>query len=74
MNVVRWSDGSKAYFQNISNCSDFANLVYGCSGGFVTISSPMGTRVCEIYGVRWRRPAPNAGGSASYETRSCRYK
>ena len=38
---------------------------YGCSGGFIKISNPQGTRVCEVSGVAIRE------GNLNYRAKNC---
>ena len=85
MNTRSWKSGSKAYFQNLNSCGGADATFFYCSGGFVTISSPMGTKVCEISSANWSRDLiknkgsfsysySQEGGKVSYRIGSCRYK
>jgi hypothetical protein len=66
MNTVRWRSGDKVYFQNLTSCTDWGKM-YSCAG-YATITSPMGTKVCEAPSVRWGE------GNYDYMTEKCRYK
>lgn len=70
LNAVKWKNGSKVYFNNLNECRDagMSGTYYNCRG-FVTISDPMGTKICELGSVVW-----NLGGHIRYTTRQCRYK
>jgi hypothetical protein len=69
INAMRWDDGSKIYFQNINNCIDSSNTdFYICSGGFATISNPMGTKICNLQKVAFQERR------VWYSTGNCRYK
>jgi hypothetical protein len=68
MNTVRWEDGSKARFENLTYCYDAGNEWYYCNGGYVSISNPMGIKVCELKDINWMR------GKYWYEPKTCRYK
>jgi len=82
MNAVRWSDGSTAKFQNLGGCSfshaDGVSNYFDagvCTTGFVTISSPMGTRICTVTNAGYGRFIQNKdSGGVSYKTGECRYK
>ena len=72
MNAVRWNDGSKATFQNLGGCNFVQGEPYRdvglCFAGFVTISNPMGSKICSITRVGYQF------GQIVYETGNCRYK
>ena len=79
---MRWNDGSKATFQNLGGCtfyqgdgvSSFIDAGQ-CTAGFVTISSPIGTKICSITKVGYARFVQVKGsGGVAYETGNCRYK
>ena len=82
MNTVKWEDGSKATFQNLGGCSfshadGVSNFLDGgvCTTGFVTISSPMGTRICTVTDASYARYFQLKGnGNVAYKTGECRYK
>ena len=75
MNAVKWNDGSKVFFQNINRCS---SLSYGnndkgwyyCTGGYATITNPMGTKICDLKDASYLV----ATNSIAYTPNQCRYK
>jgi hypothetical protein len=77
MNTRKWNDGSKVYFQNLNSCRQteiYGDVVayngYICDSGYVTISNPKGTRVCDITEILYNFEK----GRSSFKTSGCRYK
>lgn len=81
MNTVRWEDGSKTTFQNIGGCEFYpaSNSRYSdtavCRAGFVTISNPMGTKICNLTIARYIKGIYDTSGKyANFTYGNCRYK
>jgi hypothetical protein len=43
-----WKDGKVRRFSNLSECKLFAPQRYACHFGYVKVTSPMGSQLCEI--------------------------
>ncbi len=71
-NSRTWDDGSVVYFQPSTKCIFPNNPLVGaeCIEGFVTITNPMGTKVCEldsmVYWVSFR--------GLRYKVKNCRFR
>lgn len=48
--ITKWDDGSKMYYQNLGNCAESIEGFF-CAAGFVTVTNPMGVKVCSIEAV-----------------------
>lgn len=69
-NKRNWNDGSSARFEKLSSCqleygfqfSDaYLAYPYMCKSGYVTISNPIGTRICSLKYAYW-----SASGGSGY--------
>lgn len=85
MNTMRWDDGSKVVFQNLGSCffrtstrkggrgdMDYDNA--GCSGGFITISNPLGIKICELRFAYYSKNINTNAIKTHYQPGNCRYK
>ena len=52
LSSLNWGSSSKS-FSNLTNCTE-TDGIYFCRSGFVTISDPRGTMVCQIGGNQVR--------------------
>jgi hypothetical protein len=49
LNSLKWEDGDKVYFQGLGKCTNSNTMsTYGCGAGYVTISNPLGTKICVL--------------------------
>jgi hypothetical protein len=54
LNTVRWRDGKRRIFSNLSNCyqsrdEDTKQITfYTCRNAYVTIEDPLGRKICEV--------------------------
>ena len=49
LNQLTWKDGKRREFRDLGGCQKGGWLAdYSCTSGYVKISSPMGTELCEI--------------------------
>jgi hypothetical protein len=80
LNSVQWESGDKVYFQNLGNCKrgDLTpNSTYGCNSGYVTITNPMGTKICSLRTNHLAILAVQYSGKKlgpSFAVGECRYK
>ena len=53
--IKGWDDGSKLYYQNLGKCRSWKIPInsYLCGTGFVTVTNPMGVKVCSIDSVMY---------------------
>lgn len=52
LNQLKWSDGSKNYFQNLNVCEHRDNgQTFMCHDGYVTNTSPLGKLTCRLWSV-----------------------
>ena len=86
MNNMRWNDGSNVVFQNLGVCNFYTSLRQGgtgpdynydhasCGSGFVTISNPMGRKICQLSSVRYSKDVRTGAIETNFQPGNCRYK
>jgi hypothetical protein len=86
MSSISWEDGSRVKFQNLNSCTEYPQRAgytdvfynppfpgaYTCTGGYATISNPMGTKTCELGYIEYRNQINPK--SYTYRTGRCRYQ
>lgn len=86
LNTRSWKDGSTLKFSGLNTCrmgKDLGgNSYYGCTGGFVTITNPQGTKVCVIswpkdptsYIGNYLLGVAYSNGRYQYNAKECRWR
>jgi hypothetical protein len=77
LNSLSWKDGEKHYFQNLGKClNGRVTNSYMCERGYITTTSPMGTKVCAFTGGVFSMVSYSSSAGATYFTlnQDCRYK
>ena len=73
-NGIRWSDGVTRKMTMFSNCGvrdDQTYMAgYYCMSGYVSISDPMGIKVCRLARIRYMAEKRKV----LYDTKECRYR
>jgi hypothetical protein len=72
-NTLSWQSGDKLYFQNLHNCFGDSKG-YICNSGYVTVRSPKGTKVCDVYVSYFLMDTIVATKGANVTTSKCVYK
>jgi hypothetical protein len=91
LNSLKWDNGDRVYFQTLGKCRSWSGNsedgrtgtlpVYGCDSGFVTITNPMGTKICSLrsnsvgkHSVQYVAGHNSFWSGTTFSVGECRYK